>query len=200
MAELKINIQTNRSTDSESGSGGSSEGVSLKFKKIKLVDELTLDFEADENDNGTVSKIIKESGHPVHPDLIARFQALDVHLMLSCEIIDYPTGAKLDELNINPMVDKMMVTGLSFGGSDYEGVTLTGRKQLKNKRVLNLNAPYIKFNDESGLGYDYEAFLYSDVMRLLEEVKLYVGGKYGEGKQLNLFDDENLSMNIDSED
>ncbi len=203
MTDFKINVQTNRASDDELFSGASSEGVTLAFKKIKLVNELTLDYEAEENENGTTSKIIKECGHPVHQDLKDRFAALAVHLMLSTETVDDNDELLIDGFLHHPMLEKMTVTSISFGGTEYEGVTLTGRRKLKHKRILNLNAPYIKFNDESGTGYPYENNLFSDVMRLLEEVKLYVGGKYGEGKQLDLFDEQveaGFAENSESED
>jgi hypothetical protein len=78
------------------------------------------------------------------------------------------------------------VTGISIGGDgEHEGVTIIAKRQLRNKRILNIITPFVKFQDEVA-PYDYEAELSAHVSDIVYEIEAYIAGKHGAGAQLKM--------------
>ncbi|WP_071146127.1 hypothetical protein [Bacteroides ihuae] len=122
------------------------------------------------NENGDTVTI--EGKNIVHKDLTAAFSELIPHLTILCEqkeadgklLCDLPDG----------IYSKLEVSGYSMGGSDdSEGVTLTGKRFLMSKKVLNLNAPFTMFNNENE-EYEYALDLYESVQKCSYEVEQYL--------------------------
>lgn len=162
---------------------GSSKSTSLKITKAKLVNNMTLTFEAEEYENGNTNEIIKKCGSPVHDDLRDAIARLRIHMACLCELV---ADDKIDDSD--PLLEKITVTSVSIGGDgDHEGATITGTKKLRGGKALNLNAPFTKFmGDEKPDDYLYLHEFHEDVEGFLEEVRLYLGGKYGDGAQLEM--------------
>lgn len=87
------------------------------------------------------------------------------------------------------IVREMMCTGFTISGSgDTEGVTLIGRRELRNGKVLTLTAPFIKLVENRG--YNFHTELAEVLETCKSEIYAYLfEGKRRPEKQLNLFDD-----------
>jgi len=84
------------------------------------------------------------------------------------------------------IASKITCTGLSMGGSgDYLGVTLIGRRELEEGKILNLITPFTTLKHENS-SYMYRHELYSILMRIETEVLLYLEGKRAPEAQLEL--------------
>lgn len=107
------------------------ESPTITIKKAKIKNEV-LEVEYTEEINGNSNTVKKECEALVHDDLKNAFVALDEHLVALCE-----------------QDAECTCTGFSIGGHDeHEGITLIGRRELANNRILNLVSPFTKFNDE----------------------------------------------------
>jgi len=181
-------------SDSNSTPGTSKE-VRLDIKKAKIVSNITLNYEAEEHENGTVNKIKKECGHPIHDDLRLAMSKLNIHLALLCELVDIKSFPDL-EFPQHPILEKLAISGVSFGGNDEsEGVTIIGSRRLRGNKVLNLISPFQKYEDDTPESYPFTSELYADITNLYSEIEQYIGGKYGEGAQISMeFGDEPLPM------
>ena len=156
-----------------------------QIKKIKLTDKNTLDVEYSEitGEEGTADIVTRQGSHEVHIDFINKLNELNIHLATLCEEGQY-TEFEDDKTKL----EIFSVTGLSFGGSDeHEGVTLIGRKLLKNNGVLNLVPPFVKLNPAHST-YSYVASLNEIARELQSEADLHLNGKYAPPRQMNLFD------------
>jgi hypothetical protein len=131
----------------------------------------TLEF-GDEKYNNEVSK---KCTWDVHNDLKLQLDRLKPHLALLCEQVD--EVEIIDKWEDHALMAKIKVTGYVIGGRDeHEGVTLIGRRVLANNRVLNLNSPFTKWEDEHN-GYMYAGVLKSIINDLETEVIAYLDGK-----------------------
>lgn len=147
-------------------------------KKAKLVDRLFLEVELEkivkiqegEEINTTVNEVIEKCRQQVHPDLIAAFDALIPHLPQLCELDVHMN--LLDPSDF--LLSSFKVTGFSIGGNDeHEGVTLIGRKNLKTGKVLNLVAPFTKWEDEHE-PYRFAGALYDAIAKCDYEIQQYL--------------------------
>ena len=157
------------------------------IKKVKITSQQTLDVVLIEHvENDVQNENSKKCGNLVHEDMRLAFKALSGHLALLCE-----TRESVDlDLN-NPehavAVDKLYVNGFTIGGSDdNEGVTLIGGKKLANGKVLNLVAPFQKYEDDE---YPYAEELFNDVRLCLNEVDEYLYHNKCAVRQLDMFED-----------
>lgn len=165
---------------------GTSKSVELHIKKATIVANITLTFEAEEHENGTINKLKKECGHPIHDDLRTAMEKLKVHLALLCELIEYTDIKDIDRPE-HPILEKLSIKGISMGGDDdHEGVTIIGSRRLRGNKVLNLISPFQKFNDDTPESYAHDTDLYAKVADVINEIELYIDGKYGEGAQLEM--------------
>lgn len=173
-------------SDSEHLSGASKKAL-FNIRKASLKSTILLNYEADEVIGEVTNKVKVECGHPIHEDLTNAFQRLRVHVgyiteMLEPQEVDINTEDWAD----HPKLKKIEVTGFALGGNDeHEGVTIIARRELRNKRILNIITPFVKFRDEVA-PYDYDADLYVHVTDLIAEIELYIGGKHGAGAQLKM--------------
>jgi hypothetical protein len=170
----------------------------IKITKAKIIDGIFLELEYTETDadgDSTVSTDYKALCRKrIHEDLRAAFDKLKIHLALLSEIVPDDLAAQFmfedgsiykDELNI---FKSFAVNGIALGGSDeHHGVTLIGRKTLRGKRILNLNSPFTKFQEQEGQeNYRFLHNLYSDSMQCVEEVEAYLNGKHAPDPQLTI--------------
>lgn len=159
--------------------------------------------------NGSQHVDVKDCEVISHDDLRRRFNQLIPHFILICEQI--PTTSMTPELfddfaaHIEDDILKeeilfYKVTGFKISGSgDSQGVTITGQRKLSTDKVLNLNTPFIKFEDE---------YLYANELRIAitecqQEVIEYMQGKKAPDAQLSLFDEDGeeikVSVEVDDE-
>jgi hypothetical protein len=159
--------------------------ATIDIDKVKLKSEMFLEVEYQKNfEDKHRNQVSEACNAPVHPDLVAAFEKLVPHLAILTEYV--PESAAPEDIDSfeHPDLEKFKVTQISIG-SDGDGVTITGRRVLKNKKVLNLNAPYTKYYEENG--YRFGADLQIAVSHIIEETQLYLDGvKFGEGKQLEM--------------
>lgn len=170
----------------------------IDIKKAKLIDHKYLEVEYTEtlekDDQYITNEISKKCKHEAHQDLIDAYKKFIPHLALLSEFVDeaYIADMNWDWGNAQSIYHQEIfysfdVTSISFGGSgDHEGVTITGRKNLKTGKVLNLNSPFTKFDSEVE-EYLHTDKLYSAFVNWDTEVKAYINGKYAPSKQLELF-------------
>lgn len=140
----------------------------IKDTKLEVVYE---ELFADENYSNTIEK---KCAQIVHADLRACFDKLKVHLINVCEM---PEASQIHSGNIYESdfndINNYVITGYSHGGSDESaGVTITGQKLLKSGQVLNINTPFIKFEDEES--YVFAGVLYTDIQACDYEVEQYL--------------------------
>lgn len=136
-------------------------------------------------DEGYSNTIEKQCPQIVHADLRDRFDKLKVHLINVCEM---PEASKINSSNIYDSDFKdfanYIITGYSHGGNDESaGVAITGQKLLKSGQVLNLNTPFIKFEDEET--YEFAGVLYTDIQGCDYEVEEYLFNDKWGVKQLD---------------
>ena len=80
-------------------------------------------------------------------------------------------------------------TGTGFSmGKGQGGVTLIGQRTLTGGKVLNLNSPYVSFEDETEGAYPYAPLLETELAEALAEVEAALRGKCTDYRQLDLFD------------
>lgn len=155
----------------------------IQLKKVKIVDNTFLEVEYIETVKTEFStlktEVRKVYRQNVHEDLINASNDLIIHLAALCELItdreqiesvlEEYEGWKLNELS-----SRLSVTQVVWGGSDeHAGITLVGRKKLLNKRILNLVAPFTKFDDENDpYGYMHELVIALD--KFSDEVFAYM--------------------------
>lgn len=123
-------------------------------------------------------KCLIDFKHDPHIDLKKAFDGLKFHMAHltkqapHSELEDY-----YDNGGIHPVILEMIVTSFSIGGSgDHAGVTITGVRQLDNGKVLNINTPFTKYQNEHEQ-YIYGIDLEEAVRKCVEEVVHYIDGK-----------------------
>jgi hypothetical protein len=154
------------------------------IKKAKIINDSYLEVEYEEigfeNDQKFTNTLRFTGGQRVHPDLKTAFSSLIPYMVDSCELMDFTDA--LVEVNII----RYSVTGFSIGGSDeHEGATLIGRKTLLSKKVLNLCAPFTKYDPEVS-DYEYSSELKAAVALASVEVAAYLEGKHEPSQQTKL--------------
>ena len=98
--------------------------------------------------NENEDTVTVEGKNLIHKDLEAALDALVPHLAFLCEQKEADDKTFIEDIP-DEIHNVLEVSGYSIGGSDEdEGVTLIGKRFLKSKKVLNLSAPFTKFNNE----------------------------------------------------
>lgn len=117
----------------------------MEILKAKVTKDNTLTASyRDENGTTTV-----EGKNLVTNDLKDAFNSLTAHLAFLCEQKEADGKECLEDLP-KDIDKKLEVTGYTIGGEDESrGVTLIGKRFLKSNKVLNLNSPFTKFDDEN---------------------------------------------------
>lgn len=171
----------------------------LKITKAKLTKYNTLEVVFTETINrqegGTIdNEVTKKCKGLAHADLTKAFASLKPHLAILCEqteAVDLKDLDSLSDESIAEAVTSYSVSSFSLG-SNGEGITISGSKDLKSGKVLNLNSPHQEFDGT----YDNEPYLSMAKDALLEEVEMYLNGKEAEAAQATLF----TSTGNDNED
>lgn len=148
---------------------GNTGFLELAFtERVKMGDAIT------ENDMGGTFKRV------VHADLRAALDAFIPHLLLITEVkeaVEFE-GVDLDVFDKFgvPGCAPYTVTGIAIGGEDeHQGVTIIGRKALRNRKVLNIIAPFTKFQGIEGEPrYAMADELWSAYIALEKEVGLFL--------------------------
>lgn len=156
--------------------------MEITIKKVKLTSVATLELEYTETvemDGETFrANVTKKCEHTPHEDLLNTFDTLKPHLVALCE---------LDTEQEENAISNFKVTGFTIGGSnEHEGVTLVGRKGLANNRVLNLVAPFTKWEDEHN-GYEASYELKILIDKACDEAVEYLNMKMKPNPQQSLF-------------
>lgn len=144
----------------------------MEILKAKITKDNTL-VATYKDENGTTTV---EGKNLVTNDLKRAFSMLLPHMAFLCEQKEAENKLSLDELpdNIETILD---VTGYTVGGDgDSKGVTVTGKRFLKSSKVLNLNTPFTKFNDENEQ-YDFQFELEQAIEQCDFEVREYLFNK-----------------------
>lgn len=167
----------------------------ISIKRAKIIEGVHLELEYTETEpdgDASISTDIKSlCRRRVHHDLLDAFERLKVHLAFLSEQVDIQDTDDLTNPEIfnDPRFLKFHVTSFSLGGDiDSAGVTITGQRKLKSKKVLNLNSPFTQFEAMEGKDEQYEFLheLYRDVMNCVGEVEEYLRGKHAPNPQLEI--------------
>ena len=109
-------------------------------------------------------------------DLRNAFNVLVAHLAFLCEQKEADGKEFLEDLP-EGIDKKLEVTGFVIGGEDESrGVTLIGKRFLKSNKVLNLNSPFTKFDDENE-PYQFAFELEQSIQACEYEVNEYLFNK-----------------------
>ena len=115
----------------------------MEITKAKITKDNTLVVTYSDEDGNVITH---EGANIVHEDLKNSFNCLIPHLSV---LTEQREAYGIDELNDLPddIYQKLEVSGFTMSGSDtQEGVTLTGKRLLKSKKVLNINTPLTMFD------------------------------------------------------
>ena len=144
----------------------------MEILKAKVTKDNTLTASyRDENGTTTV-----EGKNLVTNDLRNAFNVLVAHLAFLCEQKEADGKEFLEDLP-EGIDKKLEVTGFVVGGEDESrGVTLIGKRFLKSNKVLNLNSPFTKFDDENE-PYQFAFELEQSIQACEYEVNEYLFNK-----------------------
>lgn len=145
----------------------------MNIIKAKITKDNTL-IATYKNEHGDTVTV--EGKNLITKDLTNAFKELVPHMAFLAEQRESNLLDRMDELP-DTIYNVLEVTGYSVGGSDdSEGVTLTGKRFLKSKKVLNLNAPFTMFNNENE-EYTYAFELQQTIEACEFEVQEYLFNK-----------------------
>lgn len=168
----------------------------MEILKAKVTKDNTLTASyRDENGTTTV-----EGKNLVTNDLRNAFNVLAAHLAFLCEQKEADGKEFLEDLPAG--IDKKLeVTGYTIGGEDESrGVTLIGKRFLKSNKVLNLNSPFTKFDDENE-PYQFAFELEQSIQACEYEVNEYLFNKKWKVVQQELpFEEETPASDIAPDD
>lgn len=164
----------------------------MEILKAKVTKDNTLTASyRDENGTTTV-----EGKNLVTNDLRNAFNVLVAHLAFLCEQKEADGKEFLEDLP-EGIDKKLEVTGFVIGGEDESrGVTLIGKRFLKSNKVLNLNSPFTKFDDENE-PYQFAFELEQSIQACEYEVNEYLFNKKWKVVQQELpFEEETPASDI----
>lgn len=176
--------------------------TSINYLNVLYYETYTIGAEDIEQDRER--EMLGKFHHDPHIDLKKAFDGLKFHMAYLCKLA--PVKELEDHYEkgeVHPVLFEILVTAFSLGGSgDHSGVTITGVRQLDNGKVMNVNTPFTKYQNEHEQ-YLYGVELEEHVRRCVEEVILYVDGKTApfdpdsEAEQLSLFPTIDYSLITD---
>lgn len=172
--------------------------MDIKIHKIKRKKHDSLYIEYDKIQKGVVqSNEATNYGYVAHPDLLECFDLLKMHLGLLTEYhpeknaIPYFKFDRDQQLKYaaNSIKD-IRVTQLIFKGeSEKAGVTLCGYKILMSGKVVNVTAPFVRFDaDDDSSEYEFNNKLYELCVAVQAEVEQYISGEKKDDSQMNIFE------------
>lgn len=169
--------------------------MSTKIKKAKVKSNRTLEVEFIEfKDDGSQNLHTIKGNQLAHDDLLKTFANLVFHLLFICDLKESSIDTKHEGFDPENYPN-LKVNQFSIGGdSDSEGVTIVGSKKINNK-ILNLTAPFQKYDDEE---YNHCAELAEDLQACMYEVREYLfNGKYAlKQEEISFEDDEKTGAEI----
>lgn len=146
----------------------------------------------------TKNKIKNDSEVPMHDDLLAAFQQLNVHLAVICEEIlhaeisdidnlpVYDTDPDLTDADQDPLaarLNRFSVTAFQLSGTgENEGVILIGSKRLSTGELVELKTPVVRWKSE----YAFTNELHIAVFDLITEIEEYNAGKQAPQRQMEM--------------
>lgn len=152
---------------------------SIEIKSAKIKNTMFLDFSYRKKEAVKTDDINQSSDLPFHEDCKQAFLNLLPHFILICEQ-EKPSKRMKDFIRegVDDPDDEILktyeLTSFKIGGSgDAEGVTLTGKKFLTTGKTLNLNTPFLRFDDED---YKWGSELVESLEVLKNEVFQYMTG------------------------
>lgn len=172
--------------------------MSVKITKAKLTPYNTLEVVFTETiakpEGGTIdNEVTKKCKGIAHSDLTGAFAKLRPHLVILCEQPEAADLVQLEDMtdeSIEAVVSAYNVSSFSLG-KNGEGITISGSKDLKNGKVLNLNNPHQELDGS----YIWEPYLSVACEKLLDEVEMYLNGKEAEATQGKLPLGEGTNVN-----
>jgi len=153
--------------------------ITIKNASIKRI--LFLKYGYDHFVNSTKYTHNSSGDAPIHDDLREAFQNLIPHFAFICEEINESTCRQsINDIKKGVIQDpetdplrKFDVSGFALG-KDSEGVTISGSKSLESGKSININTPFIKWDDDT---YPFMTELLEAVDLLKSEVYEYIEGK-----------------------
>ena len=175
------------------------ENAKIEILKASVKsDRLEVTYRESFSEENYSNEVSKKCSQIVHSDLKAALEKLKPHLVLICEQpeADEIKRAGIYDFDVESL-DNYVVRGYSIGGTDESvGVTIIGQKLLKTGMVLNINAPFTKYEDEDA--YDFAGALAADIEACNYEVQEYLfNGKWGIKQQefdFEIPDDVNVEI------
>ena len=161
----------------------------ILIQKVKLKDQhLTCEFTEQRTPEAPARAFALTCAEQAHPDLPHVLSRLVPHLCLLAEQLPEIPDFWPDEAEeLPPVFAPFAVTGFSVG-KQQGGVTLIGQRTLNGGKVLNLNSPYVSFEDETEAAYPYAPLLQAELAAALAEVEAALRGKCTDYRQLDLFE------------
>ncbi|NDV81304.1 hypothetical protein [Bacteroides sp. 51] len=165
-------------------------------------DRCAVSFKENYRDANYTNKVDKECDQIIHNDMRIAFSMLVPFLITITEQAEsglFNSGNIGEDLNeeLQEKIAAYSVTGYVHGGTDESaGVSIIGQKLLKTGQVLNVIAPFTKFEDEN---YPYGSELLQVIERCDYEVAEYLfNGKFGiKQAQLDFDTDAPADADID---
>ena len=161
----------------------------ITIQKTRLKDQhLSCEFTEQRTQEAPARAFALTCHEQAHPDLTHRLSRLVPHLCLLTEQLTETPDYWPDTAEELPTrFEAFTVTGFSMG-KGQGGVTLIGQRTLTGGKVLNLNSPYVSFEDETEAAYPYAPLLETELSEALGEVEAALRGKCTDYRQLDLFD------------
>ena len=142
-------------------------------------DRLEVTFKERFTEENYSNEVSKKCSQIVHADMKRALERLKVHLVVICD--QNEANEVMEDFENYPLenLSNYVVTGYSIVGTDEDqGVTLIGQKLLESGKVLNLIAPFTKYEDTEA--YEYAMDLSADIHACDCEVLAYLfDGKWG---------------------
>lgn len=177
--------------------------MEITIKKASIKRVLFLAYGYDHFVNTTKFTHNTSSDAPIHDDLREAFANLTPHFAFICEEInesvcrqainDIQKGI-VHDLGMDPL-HKYDVSGFTLG-KDSEGVTISGNKSLESGKSININTPFVKWDE---IDYPFMQELIEAVDLLKSEVYEYIEGKRAPIKHQTIDMFESESDDEDSE-
>ena len=152
--------------------------MKMRIKKIKVTSDKKVNVSYEQmSKTGMWDEYTFSCSEAPRPELLTVLSKLAPHVIEMCELPE-------------SYVSKIDVRSVSFsygGEKEVMGATITSQMKLDNSNCnLNLNTPHKASDSYSDAPADYKQLLsddcITDLEKLCEEVKLYIGGERAQAK------------------
>lgn len=162
--------------------------MDIQFSDIKLIGQEIPELGYKKKNGKLTSTISGEKfDQPAHADFIQAMEKLKPHFALICEQLQENdiNWMNLQSENLLPFT----VNGFHLKDNKVAGVVIVGSKKLSNEKVLGLNSPYVKLEDESEKAYPFLKELNQILKEVAKEADAYLmDGKFAKDPQSSMFD------------